>query len=39
MTVLKITEYPAKVLNTMGDSVEVFDEELGRLCSDMFETM
>jgi peptide deformylase len=39
MTVLKITEYPARVLNVVGDSVEVFDEELARLCNDMFETM
>ncbi|HLL15897.1 MAG TPA: peptide deformylase [Pyrinomonadaceae bacterium] len=35
----KITEYPAKVLNEVGDAVEVFDEELARLCEDMFETM
>ena len=39
MTVMKITEYPAKVLSEMGDAVEVFDEELARLCEDMFETM
>jgi peptide deformylase len=39
MTVLKITEYPAKVLNEVGDPIEVFDEELARLCNDMFETM
>ena len=36
---MKITEYPAKVLNEVGDSIEVFDEGLARLCSDMFETM
>ncbi len=36
---MKITEYPAKVLSAMGDPIEVFDEELVRLCSDMFETM
>jgi peptide deformylase len=39
MTVMKITEYPAKVLAEVGDAVEVFDEELERLCEDMFETM
>ena len=39
MALKKITEYPAKVLNQMGDPVEVFDEELARLCEDMFETM
>ena len=39
MTVMKITEYPAKVLNEVGDPIEVFDEELARLCNDMFETM
>jgi peptide deformylase len=39
MALRKITEYPAKVLNEMGDPVEVFDEELARLCEDMFETM
>ncbi len=36
---MKIMEYPAKVLNEAGDSIEVFDEELARLCNDMFETM
>ena len=36
---MKITEYPAKVLNAMGDPIEVFDGELARLCGDMFETM
>jgi peptide deformylase len=39
MTVLKITEYPAKVLGQTGDAVEAFDDELARLCEDMFETM
>ena len=39
MALMKITEYPAKVLNAMGDPIEVFDEELVRLCGDMFETM
>lgn len=36
---MKITEHPAKVLSESGDAVEVFDEELARLCDDMFETM
>ena len=36
---MKITEHPAKVLSEVGDAVEVFDEELVRLCDDMFETM
>jgi peptide deformylase len=39
MALMKITEYPAKVLNEVGDPVEVFDKELARLCEDMFETM
>jgi peptide deformylase len=39
MTLRKLSEYPAKVLNEVGDPVEVFDEELARLCDDMFETM
>jgi peptide deformylase len=39
MALKKITEYPAKVLNEVGDPVEVFDEELARLCEEMFETM
>jgi peptide deformylase len=39
MAAKKITEYPAKVLNEVGDPVEVFDEELARLCEEMFETM
>jgi peptide deformylase len=39
MALMKITEHPAKVLNEMGDAVEVFDEQLARLCEDMFETM
>ncbi|HEX8130851.1 MAG TPA: peptide deformylase, partial [Pyrinomonadaceae bacterium] len=36
---MKLTEYPAKVLSEAGDPVEVFDEELARLCENMFETM
>lgn len=39
MTLLKLTEYPAKVLNTVGEPIEAFDGELARLCEDMFETM
>jgi peptide deformylase len=39
MTVLKITEYPAKVLAEAGEPVTKFDAELKRLCADMFETM
>lgn len=39
MAILKITEYPAKVLLQPADDVEAFDEELARLASDMFETM
>jgi len=35
----KITEYPEKVLGEMGKPVEKFDEELEKLCEDMFETM
>lgn len=39
MSVRKITEYPAKVLAEVGKPVEKFDEELEKLCEDMFETM
>jgi peptide deformylase len=39
MTVMNITEYPARVLAMVGAPVEVFDGELARLCEDMFETM
>lgn len=39
MAIRKITEYPEKILGEMGKPVEVFDEELERLCEDMFETM
>jgi peptide deformylase len=39
MTVLKITEYPAKVLAEVGEPVTKFDVELAKLCADMFETM
>lgn len=39
MSVRKITEYPEKVLAETGKPVEKFDEELEKLCQDMFETM
>lgn len=39
MSVRKITEYPEKVLGEVGKPVEKFDEELEKLCEDMFETM
>ncbi|HQU81682.1 MAG TPA: peptide deformylase [Pyrinomonadaceae bacterium] len=35
----KITEYPEKVLGEVGKPVENFDEELEKLCEDMYETM
>lgn len=39
MAVRKITEYPEKVLAEVGEPITVFDEELKKLCADMFETM
>lgn len=39
MAVRKITEYPEKVLAKAGEPVTNFDEELKKLCADMFETM
>ena len=39
MSIRKITEYPEKVLGEVGQPVEKFDEELAKLCADMFETM
>jgi peptide deformylase len=39
MTVLRITEYPADVLARVGAPVEAFDDDLAKLCADMFETM
>ena len=39
MAVLKITEYPAKVLAEVGEPVAEFDAKLSKLCADMFETM
>lgn len=35
----KITEYPEKVLAEVGKPVTEFDEELEKLCADMYETM
>lgn len=39
MSIRKITEYPEKVLGEVGKPVEKFDEELEKLCEEMFETM
>jgi peptide deformylase len=39
MAVLKITEYPARVLFEVGEPVTEFDAKLKQLCADMFETM
>lgn len=39
MPLLKLVEYPAKVLLRPADDIEAFDAELRRLVSDMFETM
>ena len=39
MSIRKITEYPAKVLGKVGKPVTEFDEDLEKLCEDMFETM
>jgi peptide deformylase len=39
MAVLKLTEYPAKVLLQPAADVEAFDANLEQLVSDMFETM
>jgi peptide deformylase len=39
MSIRKITEYPETVLEQIGKPVENFDEELEKLCEDMFETM
>lgn len=39
MSVRKITEYPKKVLAEIGKPVTEFDEELEKLCEEMFETM
>lgn len=39
MTVRRITEYPEKVLSEVGKPIEKFDEDLEKLCEDMFDTM
>lgn len=39
MGIRKITEYPEAVLGQVGKPVETFDEELEKLCEDMYETM
>jgi peptide deformylase len=39
MAVRKITEYPENVLAKVGEAVTEFDEELEKLCDEMFETM
>ena len=39
MAIIKITEYPAEVLGKVGQPVTAFDDELAKLCDDMFETM
>ena len=39
MSIRKITEYPEKVLGKIGEPVTEFNEELEKLCEDMYETM
>jgi len=39
MAIRKISEYPEKVLAEVGQPVTSFDQELTRLCDDMYETM
>jgi peptide deformylase len=39
MGIRKIVEYPDETLSKVGKPVENFDEELKKLCEDMFETM
>lgn len=39
MAIRKIIEYPENVLAQFGKPVTEFDEELEKLCADMFETM
>ena len=39
MAVRKIIEYPEQVLAEAGKPIVGFDEELEKLCADMFETM
>ena len=39
MTVLKVIEWPAKVLDTRAEEVTSFDESIAKLVGDMHETM
>ena len=39
MALMEITEFPERVLKEVGEPVERFDAELGRLVADMYETM
>src|SRR3954470_13441666 len=39
MAIRKITEYPEPVLGMMGKPVTEFDEDLAKLCVDMYDTM
>lgn len=39
MSIHKISEHPSEVLASVGKPVEKFDDELAKLCEDMFETM
>ncbi len=39
MPILPIVHYPEPVLLTVGKPVDVFDEDIGKLVADMFETM
>jgi peptide deformylase len=39
MALMRITEFPERVLKESGGPIERFDAELERLVSDMFETM
>ena len=39
MTTRKISEYPDAVLGKVGEPVMKFDDELAKLCADMFDTM
>src|ERR671926_1220207 len=39
MALMRITEFPERVLKEVGEPVERFDGELEKLVADMFETM
>ena len=39
MTVLKVVEWPAKVLETKSEEVATFDDELKQFVQDMHDTM